>query len=77
MENSVFQQRLRELRAEQGLTQGALAALLHTSDDSVYSWEKGRSEPSLSMLTEICRVFNVSADYLLGLEDESGAKRYR
>ena len=74
---TVFQQRLRELRAEQGLTQSALAVLLRTTDDSVYSWEKGRSEPSLSMLMEICRVFRVSADYLLGLEDESGAKLYR
>lgn len=73
---TVFQQRLRELRAEQGLTQGALASLLRTTDDSIYSWEKGRSEPPFAMLTEICRVFHVSADYLLGLEDESGGKIY-
>ncbi len=77
MINGEFQQRLRDLRLEQGITQSALAARLHTTDDSIYSWEKGRSEPSLSMLTEICRVFRVSADYLLGLEDESGAKTYR
>ncbi len=73
---TIFQQRLRKLRAEQGLTQSALASLLHTTADSVYSWEKGRSEPSFAVLTEICRVFHVSADYLLGLEDESGTKFY-
>ena len=72
----IFQQRLRELRLEQELTQGALAALLRTTDDSIHSWERGRSEPPLSMVAEICRFFHISADYLLGLEDEGGSKSY-
>ena len=70
----IFQIRLKELRAEYGKTQKELAAILNTTDDSIFSWEKGRSQPSIEMLRRLCTVFNVTADYLLGLEDETGAK---
>ena len=74
---TMFQLRLRELRKEKGLTQDVLAEQLGTKGDSIYSWEKGRSEPSIATLCNICRIFEVSADYLLGLEDETGARKYR
>ena len=74
---TMFQSRLRELRKEYELTQDALAEQLGTTGDSIYSWEKGRSEPSIAMICEICRTFKVSADYLLGMEDETGAKNFR
>ena len=73
----MFQTRLRELRKDHELTQEALAERLKTTSDSIYSWEKGRSEPSIAMICEICRTFNVSADYLLGMEDDAGAKLFR
>ena len=66
---NTFQTRLRELRMEHELTQNALAEQLNTTGDSIYSWEKGRSEPSIAMICSLCRIFEVSADYLLGLED--------
>ena len=64
-----FQNRLKELRIEKELTQKQLAEMLQTTDDSIYSWEKGRSQPSIEMLRKICQYFDVSADYLLGLSD--------
>ena len=73
---SEFPKRLKELREEHGLSKRALAKELRTTEDSIYSWEKGRSEPSLEVLCQICCYFHISADYLLGLEDESGAKKY-
>ena len=33
-------------------------------------WEHGDAVPSLDMLVRVCRLFGVSADYLLGLEEE-------
>ena len=33
-------------------------------------WEHGDAVPSLDMLVRLCRLFGVSADYLLGLEEE-------
>lgn len=65
-----FAERLKELRAEAGLTQSELAGIINTTDDSIYSWEKGRSEPSLGVLCSLSKALGVSSDYLLGLTDE-------
>ena len=72
-----FPKRLKELREEVGLSKRALAKELNTTEDSIYSWEKGRCEPSFAMLCQICYFFKVSSDYLLGLEDESGGREFR
>ena len=65
----IFTIRLKELRTEKGITQKELAAELGTTDDSIYSWKKGRSQPSIDMMRQMCNYFNVSAGYLLGLEE--------
>ena len=65
----VFHQRLTELRKEAKISQKELAKWLDTTNSSVCDWERGRSMPDLNMLTKIAKVFSVSADYLLGLED--------
>ncbi len=67
----IFAIRLKEIRIESGYTQKQLATAIKTTDDSIYSWEKGRSQPSIEMLRALCKVFDVSADYLLGLEDKN------
>ena len=66
----IFTQRLKELRKERGLTQKQLAEVLETTDDSIFSWEKGRSQPSIETLQKICNSFNESADYLIGLKND-------
>ena len=71
----IFIERLRELRTEKGMSQKELARLLNTTNSSVCDWERGRSEPNLDTVAQLARYFDVSADYLLGLEDESGAKQ--
>lgn len=65
----LFTERLKEVRKEKGWTQKQLAAAINTTDDSIYSWEKGRSEPSIELLHKLCKVLEVSADYLIGLID--------
>ena len=61
--------RIRELRKENNLTQKHLATLLNKSETGYASWEQGLSEPSVNDIRLLCKIFNVSADYLLGLED--------
>ena len=68
--DNIFSIRLKELRKETGLTQKQFAKALNTTDDSIYSWEKGRSQPSIEMIINICKVLSISADYLLGLEED-------
>ena len=65
----IFAVRLREQRLEKGLKQKQLAEAVGTTDDSIYSWEKGRSQPSVEQIRLLCRCLNISADYLSGLED--------
>lgn len=60
-----FPKRLKDLRIEKGVTQKQLAEILGTTDDSIYSWEHGRSQPSLEMLRSLVNYFEISADYLL------------
>ena len=66
----IFQQRLSELRRGANLSQKELARILQTNNSSVCDWERGRSQPDLMTLKNIAVYFQVSTDYLLGLEDE-------
>ena len=45
------------------------AAKLGISSVAYLRYEKSQREPSLSMLAEIAKIFNVSTDYLLGVID--------
>lgn len=62
-------ERLSELRKDHEHDQGELAKLLHVSISTVRSWEQDKSSPSHEMLVNICRLYNVSSDYLLGLSN--------
>lgn len=50
--------RLRELRAERGLSQGALADELDVSRQTVNALETGRYDPSLPLAFRIARLFS-------------------
>ena len=64
-----FAERLKELRIEKGLTQIELAKQLNLDKSTIAKYETYKIEPSITMLKQFCKFFNVSADYLLGLED--------
>ncbi len=64
-----FSQRLRELRQDKGLSMKQLAKELGTTDAAISNWENGINEPKISYLKSIAVYFNVTADYLIGLED--------
>ena len=66
-----FQKRLKECRKEKGLTQKELAALLEISSTCYAGYEQGYREPDLKTLKKISLYFEVSTDYLLGLEQNS------
>ena len=65
-----FSQRMRELRKQAGQPQRVLAELLDVSVNQISEMEKGGRMTTLEKLAVICRYYNVSADYLLGLTDE-------
>ena len=67
--NSIFCQRLKELRVDAGVSQEKLGKLLSVSKMAVSHWEKGHSEPSIAQLLFLARYFGVDANYLLGYSE--------
>jgi transcriptional regulator with XRE-family HTH domain len=67
--NKIFCQRLRELRIDSLMRQADLAKVLHLASNTISSWERGNSCPSIDELRFLAEFFKVSTDYLLGLED--------
>ena len=61
--------RIKTLREKAGLTQKQLAKRLGISRSEVNSWEMSLSTPSSIYLVELSRIFGVSTDYLLSLDD--------
>ncbi len=61
--------KIKELRKEKGLTQKQLAELLNKSKTAYASWEQGLSEPGVNDLRKLCKIFEISADDLLGLDN--------
>jgi len=45
-----------------------LGEILCVANNTVSSWERNNSEPSLEQLRTLVKIFNVSADFLLELE---------
>ncbi len=64
-----FSTRLKELRVEHHFTAKAVANAVGLSKNAITNYEAGIREPSLDTLKALCLLFNVSADYLLGLSD--------
>lgn len=66
----VFAERLRELRTEKKLSMKALAKEIGASDVAINNWENMINEPKITYLFRLAKFFNVSSDYLIGLDDE-------
>lgn len=72
----MFGIKLKELRLEKQLTQKQLAIILDCNQSMITRWEKEECEPTENVIKRTAIFFNVSADYLLGLEDDTGSKTY-
>ena len=66
--------KLKELRAEKGKTQKEVGEFMKIQKYTFANWEQGRAEPSAEDLVRLADYFDVSVDYLLGREDETGAR---
>lgn len=62
-------QRICEMRTAFGWSQVDLAKRLGVAKQTVSNWENENIQPSIEMLVRLSKLFNVSTDYLLGLDD--------
>lgn len=65
-----FGEKIRNLREDTDLNQTQLAKAVNMTQRKISYIECGKYEPSLEDVVALCRFFNVSADYLLGLCDK-------
>ncbi len=64
-------ERIKNLRKKNGMTQEKLAEHLCVSYQAISKWECGLSNPDLSLIAPLTRLFNISADELLGITDSN------
>lgn len=65
-----YQQRIIELRKEQGRTQQEIADVLNTERGYYNKYEKGKHPLPIEHLITLAKYYNVTADYILGLSDK-------
>ena len=70
----LFSERITEAVRQSNLTQKQVAEKLNIAESNITNWKKGENLPSVDILYKICILLDESADYLLGIEDESGAR---
>lgn len=59
---------IKKLRQEQDVTQEQLADALGITSRAVSQWETDRTAPDISQLPALANFFDVTADYLLGID---------
>lgn len=62
-------QRIYEMRTHFGWSQVELSRRLSVSKQTVSNWENDNIQPSIEMLVRLSKIFGVTTDYMLGLED--------
>lgn len=66
----LFGDRLKELRKERNLTQEDIASMFDVTKNAVYSWEVGKSQPSIEIIKRLAQYFGVTIDYLLNFTQD-------
>lgn len=59
---------IRDLREDHDKTQSEIAEMLGTSQTMYARYERGANELPLHHLITLCKYYNVSADYVLGIK---------
>lgn len=65
-----YAQRIRDLREDGDYTQKEIADILKTTQSYYAQYENGHRPLPIDHLITLCKFYNVSSDYILGLKDE-------
>lgn len=61
---------LKKARKAKNITQSKLAEKLHLTKSAISKYETGQLEPSCKTIIELCKILDVSSDYLLEIKKE-------
>lgn len=62
-----YRTRIREVREDRDYTQAQIGEILHKSQQGYSHIEAGRAELKIDDLIILCKFYNLSADYMIGL----------
>lgn len=65
-----YRERIKNTREDRDLTQAQIGKLLNKSQQGYNHIETGRAELKIDDLVLLCKYYNLSADYLIGLIDK-------
>lgn len=63
----IYAQRIKELREDNDLYQRNIAEILNTSQSYYAQYENEKRQLPIEHLKTLCKYYNISADYILGL----------
>ena len=63
-----YRQRLREIREDRDLSQVEVGRVINKSQQGYSHIENGRAELKIDDLIRLCKYYNLSADYIIGLK---------
>ena len=72
--SKIFGERLKQIRKEFNLTQAQVGEYLSLSKMTVSAWETNKQEPCIDDLRKLAILFEITSDYLIGLEKEDGTR---
>ena len=61
-------ERLKESRKAAGYTQAQIAEILNMTQQQYSRFENGKFELNYSQIIKICKLYDISADYLFGIK---------
>lgn len=67
-----YRKRLREIREDRDYTQEQIGKVIQKSQQGYNHIEAGRAELKIDDLKLLCKFYNLSADYIIGLTDNCG-----
>lgn len=70
----IFAKRIKEEREKQKYSLAKVGRIIGCSSACVSYWENNKKDPTAEYIKALALLYNVSSDYLLGLEDEDGTK---
>ncbi len=68
-----YRTRIKNIREDRDITQAEIGRILQKSQQGYNHIEMGRAELKIDDLILLCKFYNLSADYLIGLIDEPEA----
>lgn len=70
----LFGDRLKELRKSKNITQEELGEFCGVAKNTISYWENNTTQPTIETITKLAQYFNVTTDYLLGLNQDDASK---